>query len=371
MIKFYDFDLIHKDIAIEMKEAAARVIDSGWYVLGNEVEQFESEFAKYCGTKYCIGVGNGLDALHLILRGYGIGPGDEVIVPAHTFIATWLAVSHSGATPVPVEPDIHTYNINPSLIEEKITPRTKAIIAVHLYGACADMTPINEIAAHYKLKLIEDAAQAHGATYKGKKAGSISDAAAFSFYPTKNLGCLGDGGAITTSDDKLFDRVKILRNYGSKVKYQNETKGFNSRLDEIQAAILRVKLNYLDQWNLQKIALADMYSTQFSSYESTVSCPLESINGSCVYHQYVLRLKKGLRAKLINHLEKYGIQTMVHYVIPPHLSNAYKEDNLKKYNLSITEKIVDQIISLPIYPGLDSNAITLTSKAVLEFVDNY
>ena len=240
-ISFLDLRAINLNHRAELEGAFARVLDSGWFVMGDELAAFESEFAAYCGTKHCIGVGNGLDALHLVLGGYEIGPGDEVIVPSNTYIATWLAVSYAGATPVPVEPDERTYNLDPARLEAAITPHTKAIMVVHLYGQPADMDPINEIATRHGLKVIEDAAQAHGARYKGHRTGSLGDAAGFSFYPGKNLGALGDGGAVTTDDDMLAARIRILRNYGSKVKYHNEVKGYNSRLDELQAAFLREK----------------------------------------------------------------------------------------------------------------------------------
>ncbi len=369
MIKFYDFDLIHKDITEELKEAAARVVDSGWYILGREVESFEESFAFYCGTKHCIGVGNGLDALHLILRAYDIGPGDEVIVPAHTFIATWLAVSHAGATPVPVEPDIRTYNIDPNLIEERITSKTRAIIAVHLYGLCAAMDSIREIAERYGLKVIEDAAQAHGATYKNKKAGNIGDAAGFSFYPTKNLGCLGDGGAITTSDDELAEKIRLIRNYGSGKKYHNEIKGFNSRLDEMQAAVLKVKLEYLDRVNLQKIRIAGIYRDKLKNLVD-VGLPYQDGKDTCIYHNYVIRTSERYRDLLAADLKANGVETMVHYPIPPHESQAFR-DAQAAGRLPITESMAKSILSLPIYPGLTDGAAVSTAGKIEEFYKNY
>ena len=258
-IPFLDLRAPHEELRTELRETFERVLDSGWYILGEEVKQFELEFAAYCEANHCIGVGNGLEALHLILRGYGIGAGDEVIVPSNTYIATWLAASYAGATPIPVEPDERTYNINPVLIEAAITPRTKAIIAVHLYGQPADMDAINAVAKKYKLKVIEDAAQAHGARYKGKRVGNLGDAAGFSFYPGKNLGGIGDGGAVTTDDPVLADNIRVLCNYGSRIKYQNEVKGFNSRLDELQAAFLREKLKKLDDWNGRRKVIAAEY----------------------------------------------------------------------------------------------------------------
>ncbi len=258
-IPFLNMKAPYQELRKELDEVYHRVMASGWYILGEEVESFEQEFAAYCGVKHCIGVGNGLEALHLILRAYGIGPGDEVIVPANTYIATWLAVSYAGAQPVPVEPDESTYNLDPDRIEATITPQTKAILVVHLYGQTAEMDAINTIARKYGLKLIEDAAQAHGARYRTKRAGSLGDAAGWSFYPGKNLGALGDAGAVTTDDDELADKIRMLRNYGSKVKYHNLAKGYNSRLDEVQAAFLRVKLKYLEEWNARRAHLADLY----------------------------------------------------------------------------------------------------------------
>ncbi|MDP2752964.1 MAG: DegT/DnrJ/EryC1/StrS family aminotransferase, partial [Nitrospirota bacterium] len=248
-IPFLDLRAAYLELAPELDEAYHRVMQSGWFILGAEVDAFENEFADYCDAKQCVGVGNGLEALHLILRAMDIGPGDEVIVPSNTYIATWLAVSYAGATPVAVEPDRRTFNLDSARIEAAITPRTRAIIAVHLYGQPADMDPIIEIARRHNLRVIEDAAQAHGARYKGRRAGSLGDAAGFSFYPGKNLGALGDGGAVTTDDETLAGRIRVLRNYGSSIKYHNELKGYNSRLDELQAAFLRVKLKHLDTWN--------------------------------------------------------------------------------------------------------------------------
>ena len=259
MIPFLDFNAIHADIRPELDAAYARVVDSNWLILGSEVEKFEREFATYCGAKHCIGVANGLDALFLVLKGMGIGPGDEVIVPSNTYIATWLAVSYTGARPVPVEPDPRTYNIDPARIEAAITKATKAILPVHLYGQPADMNPILEVARRHGLRVLEDAAQAHGAMYNGRRVGSLGDAAGFSFYPGKNLGALGDAGAITTNDDELAATLRMLRNYGSRLKYHNDEVGFNSRLDELQAALLRAKLPRMSDGNAQRAAVARQY----------------------------------------------------------------------------------------------------------------
>ncbi len=270
-IPFLDVGAAYMELQNELDDAYRRVLASGWYILGEEVEAFEREFAAYCGAKYCVGVGNGLEALHLILRAFQIGEGDEVIVPANTYIATWLAVTYAGATPVPVEPAPGTYNLNPDKIEAVITRRTKAILAVHLYGQTAEMDPINQVANRYGLRVIEDAAQAQGANYKTRKSGALGDAAGFSFYPGKNLGAYGDAGAAVTNDEEVAGRIKMLRNYGSKVKYYNELKGFNSRLDPLQAAFLRVKLKYLDEWNFRRAKIAKVYLEQLVAVQDMVA----------------------------------------------------------------------------------------------------
>ena len=325
-ISFLDLKTPHKELREELQEAFTQVLDSGWFIQGKQLEAFEQEYAAYCGTKHCIGVGNGLDALHLILRAYDIGAGDEVIVPSNTYIATWLAVSYAGATPVPVEPDELTYNINPALIEAAITPKTKAIMAVHLYGQPADMDAINSIALKYNLKVIEDAAQAQGAGYKGKLAGNLGDAAGHSFYPGKNLGALGDGGAITTNDDELADKLKVLRNYGSRVKYFNEVKGFNSRLDEMQAAFLRVKLLKLTEWNTRRKQIAAYYQENLDATDLVL--PFVPEWADPVWHLFVVRTNN--RDQLQQHLNDSNIGTVIHYPIPPHLQSAYKELNYNK-----------------------------------------
>jgi len=349
-IPFLDLKPLYLEIKDELDAAYRRVMESGWYILGQEVESFEKEFAQYCGVKHCIGVGNGLEALHLIIRAMGIGPGDEVIVPANTYIATWLAVTYAGATPVPVEPDERTYNIDPNRIEEAITPRTRAILPVHLYGQPADMDPILEIAQRHKLKVIEDAAQAHGAKYKGKRTGGLGNAAGFSFYPGKNLGAFGDGGAVTTNDDGLAEQVSILRNYGSHTKYYNECKGFNSRLDELQAAFLRVKLKKLDEWNSRRQQIADVYLKELKGVEQIV-LPYAPQWAEPVWHLFVIRSPK--RDALQKHLEQNGIQTMIHYPVPPHKQQAYKEMN--HLNLPITERIHQEVLSLPMGPTITAN----------------
>ncbi len=261
-VSFLDLHATYRELRSELNDAYQKVMDSGWYILSRELEMFENDFARYCGTKHCIGVGNGLDALCLILRGYGIGPGDEVVVPANTYIATWLAVSHTGAKPVPAEPDQATYNISHDAVKEAVSERTRAILPVHLYGLPADMDPLLAVSREHGLKVIEDASQAHGAKYKNRQVGMLGDAAGFSFYPGKNLGGFGDGGAVVTDDDALAEKIRLLRNYGSRAKYQNEIKGLNSRLDPLQAAFLSVKLRYLDQWNDRRRELAKQYLSE-------------------------------------------------------------------------------------------------------------
>ncbi len=362
-VPFLDLKTPYIELKDELDEAYKRVMESGWYILGKECEAFETEFADYCGTKYCIGVGNGLDALHLILRAYGIGEGDEVIVPANTYIATWLAVSYAGAKPVPVEPDKKTYNIDPALIEQAITERTKAIIAVHLYGQPADMDSINDIAKNYKLKVIEDAAQAHGAKYKGRRTGSLGDAAGFSFYPGKNLGAIGDAGAVTTNDSTLADKVKVLRNYGSKIKYYNEVKGFNSRLDELQAALLRVKLTKLDEWNERRKNIAHKYAQELSNKDIILPYVPEWANP--VWHLFVVRHQK--RDELQSYLHKAGIDTLIHYPIPPHLSEAYADRGSNIGDFPTTEQIAKSVLSLPMGPHINHSQ----QSEIVKSLNNY
>jgi dTDP-4-amino-4,6-dideoxygalactose transaminase len=348
-IPFLDLKSPYLELKDELDAAYRRVMESGWYVLGKEVEAFEAEFAGYCEAKHCIGVANGLDALHLIVRGYGIGPGDEVIVPSNTYIATWLAVTHTGATPIPVEPNELTYNIDPTKIEQAITTKTKAIMVVHLYGQTADMDPINSIAKKHSLKVIEDCAQAHGARYKGRRVGSLGDAAGFSFYPGKNLGAIGDGGAVTTNDHDLAARIKVLRNYGSQVKYHNEVVGFNSRLDELQAALLRVKLMKLDEWNERRSIAARSYIHHLATAKEVV-LPFVPEWSNPVWHLFVLQ--HDYRDELQKMLTESGIGTMIHYPIPPHLQPAYSGLGYKKGDFPISEAIHSSIISLPMWPGI-------------------
>jgi len=363
-IRFLDLQAPYKELQPQLDAAYRRVMESGYYILGEEVEAFEEEFAAYCGAKHCIGVGNGLEALHLILRGYGIGAGDEVIVPANTYIATWLAVSYTGATPVPVEPDPRTYNLDPSLTAQAITPQTKAIIPVHLYGQPADMDPILAIARRYTLKVIEDAAQAHGACYKGQRVGNLGDAAGFSFYPAKNLGALGDAGAVVTNDDALADQVRVLRNYGSRVKYYNEVQGFNSRLDPLQAAFLRVKLRHLEAWNERRRVVARHYLEGLVHIPELI-LPFVPEWARPVWHVLVVRHPR--RDALQRYLHQVGIDTLIHYPIPPHLSEAYRHSGWKSGAFPLTEHIAATVLSLPIGPHLGLDELARVIKAIKQF----
>lgn len=338
----------------ELDEAYQKVMESGWYVLGKEVEAFEQEFAQYCGVKYCIGVGNGLDALFLVLKAWGIGKGDEVIVPANTYIATWLAVTYTGAKVVPVEPDEHTYNIDPTKIEIAITKNTRVIIAVHLYGQPANMPAINDLAQRYNLKVLEDVAQAHGAKCYGNRVGALGDAAGVSMYPGKNLGALGDAGVITTNDDEIADKVRVLRNYGSRVKYHNEVVGHNSRLDEMQAALLRVKLRYLDVWNSRRVQVAKSYLNDLADNHGII-LPYVPEWADPVWHLFVIRTKQ--RKELQKKLSDNGIGSLIHYPIPPHLSGAYDEYGWKKGDFYISEQLADEVLSLPIGPHMTNEQI--------------
>jgi dTDP-4-amino-4,6-dideoxygalactose transaminase len=368
MIKFLDLKKVNDAHGAEISAAIQRVLDSGWYLLGEEVSSFEREFADYCGTKHCLGVANGLDALILILMGYRelglMQEGDEVIVPANTYIASILAISRAGLKPVLVEPDERTYNIDPTLIEAAITERTKAIMAVHLYGQCADMDPICAMARKHGLKVIEDAAQAHAATYRGVRTGALGDAAGFSFYPGKNLGALGDGGAVTTNDVQLADTIKALRNYGSHEKYHNKYKGMNSRLDEIQAAVLRVKLKHLDADTDKRRVIANTYLDQLSAINHP-QLILPHIAEECTHawHLFVIRSKE--RDALAAHLLKEGVQTMIHYPVPPHQQKAYPE--LKHLSLPLTEVIHQEVLSLPISPVMDTSSLETVIHSIDQF----
>lgn len=346
-----------------MDSALAPVLKSGAYILGPEVEAFESDFAAYLGVKHCVGVGSGLDALHLAFRALDVRPGDEVLVPGNTYIATWLAVSYAGATPVPIEPDLSTYTMDSGRIEAAITPRTRGIVPVHLYGQPADMDAILEIARRYGLWVVEDAAQAQGARYKGRRIGGMGDAVCWSFYPGKNLGAFGDGGAITTDRADIADRIRVLRNYGSRLKYVNEVKGFNSRLDSLQATVLRIKLRYLDDWNARRRALASLYEEALQ--DTSVVLPSAPDYAEPVHHLYVVRSPR--RDELQEYLRSCGIATLIHYPIPPHRQDAYAELNLSEGSLPITEKIHREVLSLPMGPHLSREQAEAVVEAVREF----
>ena len=353
-VPFVTFEPMHNEIREKLDIAYNNVLKSSCFIHGEECRKFEEEFAEYCGVKYCVGVATGLDALFLILKAMNIGNGDEVIVPSNTYIATALAVSYTGAKPIFVEPEIETFNINPSRIEEKITSNTKAIIAVHLQGRTADMEAIDVIAKKHNLKVIEDAAQAHGAKYKGKKAGSLGDAAGFSFYPGKNLGALGDGGCVTTNDKALADKVRALGNYGSDYKYHHIYKGVNSRLDEIQAAFLRVKLPNLDRWNEDRRATAKKYFEGIKN--PLIKLPLKSTNDfEHIYHVFVIRCDK--RDELEKYLNDNGIGTVKHYPIPMHEQECYKDLGIKHDELPIAEEISKTVLSIRMYYGMTDEEI--------------
>lgn len=347
MIPFLDLKSVQLSQASELKAAFEHVLDSGWYILGNELKQFEQEYAAYCGARECVGVANGLDALTLTLRALEVGPGDEVIVPANTYIATWLAVTHVGATPVPVEPNEATRNLDPARVAAAITPRTRVLLPVHLYGLPADMDPLLDIARRHGLKVVEDGAQAHGARYGGRRLGAHGHAVAWSFYPGKNLGALGDGGAVTTDDAALAERLRLLRNYGSRIKYHNDEVGYNSRLDELQAALLRVKLGALDDHNARRRRIAAAY---LDGLRNAPRLGLPQVPDGCesVWHLFVVRHPR--RDELARRLGEAGIGTMIHYPVPPHLQPAYAALGLGEGALPITEALHREVLSLPMGP---------------------
>jgi dTDP-3-amino-3,4,6-trideoxy-alpha-D-glucose transaminase len=365
-IPFLDLGAGHAEIRADLDAAWHRVLASGRLVLASEVEMFEAEFAAYCGAAHCVGVGNGLDALTLILRALGIGSGDEVIVPSNTYIATWLAVTHAGAKPVPVEPDLRTYNIDPGRIESAITPRTRAIIAVHLYGRSADIEAITRLAASRGLALIEDAAQAHGARYGGRCAGALGTAAGFSFYPTKNLGALGDAGAVVTDDAALAGRVRRLRNYGSLDRNRHEVLGVNSRLDELQAALLRVKLRKLDAWNRQRQDAARRYLAILAEVE--IVLPSAAPEENHVWHLFVIR--SAARDRLRQSLAAAGIETMIHYEVPPHRQPAYASLGLAEGSLPISERLHREVLSLPLWPQIAETDQLRVAEALRQAIDS-
>ncbi|WP_426146444.1 DegT/DnrJ/EryC1/StrS family aminotransferase [Polaromonas sp. DSR2-3-2] len=362
MIPFLDLKAPYLELKQELDEAIARVVSSGWFIGGSEVDQFEADYAQYCGASYAVGVANGLDALHLALRAMDVGPGDEVIVPSNTYIATWLAVSQCGATPIPVEPDAHTYNIDPALIEAAITPRTKVILPVHLYGQPADMDPILAIARKHGLRVLEDGAQAHGARYKGQRLGAHGDAVAWSFYPGKNLGAMGDGGAVTTNDPQLADRIRVLRNYGSRVKYVNEMQGYNSRLDPLQAAILRVKLAHLDEWNARRSVIAQLYQAGLADCGLTL--PHVPDWAEPVWHLYVVQHPQ--RDALQKALTNAGVGSLIHYPIPPHLQQAYANAGWKMGPLPLAESMANHVLSLPIGPNMTHEQVKAVIRSIRE-----
>jgi dTDP-4-amino-4,6-dideoxygalactose transaminase len=362
-VVFLDLRETYMEIKEELDAATRRVMDSGWYILGREVQTFEEAFAAFCGVKHCIGVGNGLEALQLILRAYDVAAGDEVIVPANTYIATWLAVSGAGATVVPVEPVERTFNLDPARIVAAITKRTKAILPVHLYGQTAEMEAIGEIAREHGLKVVEDAAQAHGASYRGRRAGALGDGAGWSFYPTKNLGAYGDAGAVTTDDDELARRVRLLRNYGAREKYRSDVKGINSRLDEMQAALLGVRLRHLEKWNARRARIAAIYLEGLR--DTGLLLPQVAAGAEPVWHLFVVRSKQ--RAALQEHLKAQGVQTLVHYPVPPHMQQAYAEMGLPEGAYPISEAIHREVLSLPMGPHLPEDHARRVAEAVRSF----
>lgn len=361
MINFLNLEKINHRFRTQIESKIKKVLDSGWYLEGEENANFAKHFAEFCGTKYALGVANGLDAINLILRAYEFNANDEIIVPSNTYIATILAISQNGYTPVLVEPDINTYNINPDLIEAKITAKTKAIIVVHLYGQAVQMEKIWHLAQKYDLKIIEDSAQAHGAIYKGKRVGNLGDASAFSFYPGKNLGCLGDGGGVTTNDEKLYSKIKAIANYGSDRKYHHIYKGVNSRLDEIQAGILDIKLAHLDADNEKRRQIAWYYRTKIKNDKITL--PQVYDENACVWHCFVVRVQR--RDEFQKYLSDNGVQTIIHYPTPPHKQEAYKE--WAKLSYPISEEIHRTIISLPISPVMSDEEV----KKVVELVNGF
>ncbi|HSX59488.1 MAG TPA: DegT/DnrJ/EryC1/StrS family aminotransferase [Tahibacter sp.] len=348
-VPFLDLKAAYLELKPEIDEAVARVLDSGWYILGEEVEAFEAEFAAYGGSRHCVGVANGLDALHLALRALDVGPGDEVIVPSNTYIATWLAVSQCGATPVPVEPDPLTHNLDPARVAAAITPRTRVLMPVHLYGQPADLDPLLALARERGLRVVEDAAQAHGARYRGRRIGAHGDLVAWSFYPGKNLGALGDAGALTTDDAVLAERLRALRNYGSRVKYVNDEAGWNSRLDPLQAAALRVKLRHLDAWNARRTALAAYYDEALAPLD--LVRPVVPDWAEPVWHLYVVQLDR--RDAVQRELAARGVGSLIHYPIPPHRQRAYAQTAAAAAHLPIAERLADRVLSLPIGPQLE------------------
>jgi dTDP-3-amino-3,4,6-trideoxy-alpha-D-glucose transaminase len=366
-VPFLELKPTYIELKDELDAAYGRVMDSGWYLLGAELEAFEDEYAAFCATDNCVAVNSGLDALHLALRACGVGEGDEVIVPAHTFIATWLAVTYTGGRPVPVECDPATYNLDVYRVEAAITQRTRAIIPVHLYGQTADMDPIMEIAKRRALFVVEDAAQSQGADYKGRRSGGLGHIAAHSFYPAKNLGAFGDGGAVTTNDQKLANKLRLLRNYGSREKYHHEIAGFNSRMNELQAAFLRVKLKHLDEWNRRRQEAAQRYVAAFHSLPDLI-LPQVPDWATPVWHLFVVRHSR--RDELQRRLNDAGVGTQIHYPIPPHLSGAYANQNMARGTFPVAEQLADTVLSLPIGPHLTAEQVRFVVDNVTSAASN-
>ena len=362
-VPFLRLDQTYFDARNEIDGAIGRVLNSGNYVLGSEVEEFEREYGSFCASSHCVGVGSGLDAIELSLRAVGVSPGDEVIVPANTYIATWLAISRCGAIPVPVEPNDETFNIEAEGIEAAITSRTTAIVVVHLYGQPVHLRPIMELGKKYGLKVVEDAAQAHATEYEGHRVGSHGDAVAWSFYPSKNLGAFGDAGAVTTNNPEIADRVRVLRNYGSRAKYYNETKGLNSRLDPIQAAVLRVKLKYLDSWNMRRHLIADQYIEAIQGF-SQIKLPSTPPWGRSSWHLFVVRFKN--RDRVQDELKRRGIETIIHYPVTPHRQLAYKDFSSRSFPIS--ERMSSEVLSLPMRPNLSEDEARFVADGLIHAV---
>jgi dTDP-4-amino-4,6-dideoxygalactose transaminase len=360
-VPFLELAPAYQELKRELDEAIHRVLAKGWYILGEEVEAFEREFAKYVGARHCVGVGNGLDALRLVLKAWEVRPGDEVIVPSNTYIATALAATELGALVVFVEPDPVTHNVDPKQLDAAITSRTRAIIPVHLYGLPADMDPINAVAAQRGIKVLEDAAQAHGAAYKGRKAGSLGDAAAWSFYPAKNLGAFGDAGAVTTNDGELADKIRVLRNYGSRVKYHNEVAGVNSRLDELQAAILHVKLRKLDEWNERRRTLVECYRASLGKQQPIV-LPVEPDGFCSAWHLFVVRVPR--RDEVVTRLARCGVASLVHYPVPPYRQPAYAHLGIPSGALPVADQLAAEVLSLPLGPHLSAEQAATVATAL-------
>lgn len=359
-IPFLDLGAAYRELKVEIDDAVHRVLDSGWYILGPEVTAFEEKWARFCGADYAVGVGNGLDALILALRSLGIGPGDEVIVPSNTYIATWLAVTAVGATLVPVEPDPATYNLDPTQIEAAITTRTKVILPVHLYGQPADMDPILDLAKEHNLLVVEDGAQSHGARYKGKRIGSHGDVVCWSFYPGKNLGAFGDGGAITTNDAGIAHKIRVLANYGSEKKYENQVQGVNSRLDPIQAAVLAVKLDHLEEWNGRRATFAKQYTEQLR--DTGLVLPHTPGWVESAWHLYVVRCAD--REATVAKLTDAGIGSLIHYPIPPHMQKAYEALNIAPEEQPLASQLAREVLSLPLGPHMTHEQISHVCAAL-------